>query len=577
MTLSAALTTLETSGLIRATQAEAELEYLFRHALSQDAAYESLLKADRKALHLVIAETLERQYPEQLTELASTLAHHFARAEATPRARHYFALAGEAALSNYANAEAERHYHAALDLTESEADRAQRLSGLGEALLRQSKFENADHVWREAITAYQSLGDYAGVARMYARAARTAGTAHAEDKPRALALCREGLTVVDGQPESPALAALLHETGRACFFNGLLDEARSFCQQALTLAEKLEDAETQAETLATLWGLLPVPSPQAAIEGLQRAAELAEAVGRLDTAARIYHNVGFRLGLEHGELRLGQRHIQHALTLLRQIGDEAGQFYTFDVAILLAFLLGDFDEVATISKKMTALLPSAGNRALGVTTLSGWEAWRLRCHGELGVARAAFQTALIGFRQHQAFDTLANMSCTFAEMLLELNDLALAENVLQEVLELVERGFMEPVEPHSLLVAVYARQGRMEAAHQALAKAQQEVGASPGVFSALLLAQAEARLAVAERQWSTAFTAFETARAHAAQHGIRWQHAQTLHEWAEAHLARNEPGDVDRARELLHESLALFEEMNVPKYAALVGDRIQSL
>jgi predicted ATPase len=53
------LTHLETTGLLRLAQTHPELEYLFRHALVQDAAYESLLLANRKQLHRQVAETLE--------------------------------------------------------------------------------------------------------------------------------------------------------------------------------------------------------------------------------------------------------------------------------------------------------------------------------------------------------------------------------------------------------------------------------------------------------------------------------------------------------------------------------------
>jgi predicted ATPase len=149
------LSYLESYGLIRRAAEQPELEYLFRHALIQEAAYESLLKADRRILHRAVAETLERLYPEQRTELAATLGHHFAAAGEAERGHHYFKLAGEHALTQYANAEAEQHFRAALSLAVSEADRAHLLSGLGEALVWQSRFAEAVSTWREAITLYQ--------------------------------------------------------------------------------------------------------------------------------------------------------------------------------------------------------------------------------------------------------------------------------------------------------------------------------------------------------------------------------------------------------------------------------------
>ena len=71
------LHTLETSGLIWLAQAYPELEYLFKHALLQDAAYRSLVKQDRRHLHQVVGETLERLYPDRRQALAPLLAQHF--------------------------------------------------------------------------------------------------------------------------------------------------------------------------------------------------------------------------------------------------------------------------------------------------------------------------------------------------------------------------------------------------------------------------------------------------------------------------------------------------------------------
>ncbi len=56
------LTILEAGGLIRLAAVAPDLAYLFRHALLQDAAYASLLRADRKLLHRLVAEKLEALY-----------------------------------------------------------------------------------------------------------------------------------------------------------------------------------------------------------------------------------------------------------------------------------------------------------------------------------------------------------------------------------------------------------------------------------------------------------------------------------------------------------------------------------
>lgn len=114
MPLLTQLNILESSGLVRLAAVQPELEYLFRHALLQDAAYSSLLKSQRKRLHRSVGETLEQLYPDRLDELASTLALHFEQAEELDKAIHYFIRAGDRAKASYANHEAIKFYQSAL-------------------------------------------------------------------------------------------------------------------------------------------------------------------------------------------------------------------------------------------------------------------------------------------------------------------------------------------------------------------------------------------------------------------------------------------------------------------------------
>src|SRR5687767_4198905 len=109
MTVTSHLSTLEHSGLIRVAQLLPELEYLFRHALVQDAAYDSLLKQDRRKLHRAVALTLEAAYPDRLDELAAQLAQHFKEAGEDARALHYGTSAGDHAFQQYALREALHH------------------------------------------------------------------------------------------------------------------------------------------------------------------------------------------------------------------------------------------------------------------------------------------------------------------------------------------------------------------------------------------------------------------------------------------------------------------------------------
>ena len=66
--------------------------YSFKHALVQDAAYGSLLLAQRQALHARIAEVLETQFPETLEASPELVAHHWTEAHLGPKALHYLAI-----------------------------------------------------------------------------------------------------------------------------------------------------------------------------------------------------------------------------------------------------------------------------------------------------------------------------------------------------------------------------------------------------------------------------------------------------------------------------------------------------
>src|SRR5262245_41003182 len=115
MSLQSQLSTLEASALVRLAATEPEIEYLFRHALVQEAAYGSILKADRRTLHVAVAETLERLYPDQLDELAVLLAYHFEAAQAWPRALQWLTRAADRANAEFALVEARELYQRALN------------------------------------------------------------------------------------------------------------------------------------------------------------------------------------------------------------------------------------------------------------------------------------------------------------------------------------------------------------------------------------------------------------------------------------------------------------------------------
>jgi tetratricopeptide (TPR) repeat protein len=91
-----------------------ELEYMFKHALTHDVAYNSLLVQRRRELHRVIGLAIEELYADRLAEQYEILAYHFSRGEEWGRAVHYLRQAGAKAIARSANREAVAHFDEAL-------------------------------------------------------------------------------------------------------------------------------------------------------------------------------------------------------------------------------------------------------------------------------------------------------------------------------------------------------------------------------------------------------------------------------------------------------------------------------
>jgi predicted ATPase len=96
--------------------------YTFKHALVQDAAYQSLLKAKRQQYHQRIAHVLEQQFPETANTEPEVLAHHYTEAQLAEPAIDYWQRAGQRANVRSANVEAIAHLTKGLGLLESIPD-----------------------------------------------------------------------------------------------------------------------------------------------------------------------------------------------------------------------------------------------------------------------------------------------------------------------------------------------------------------------------------------------------------------------------------------------------------------------
>ena len=123
--LGSALDRLIQSGLLFRQGVPPHATYLFKHALVQDAAYGTLLREPRRALHARIAETLESQFPEIVATQPQLVAQHCVKADLNEKAVGYWLRAGQQAVARSANAEALSHLARGLELLKAMSDSAE--------------------------------------------------------------------------------------------------------------------------------------------------------------------------------------------------------------------------------------------------------------------------------------------------------------------------------------------------------------------------------------------------------------------------------------------------------------------
>jgi tetratricopeptide (TPR) repeat protein len=146
--------------LLQPKERMGEPEYIFKNALAQEAAYESLLPPRRRELHLKVAHSIENIFSTRLPECYGMLAYHYGRAEEWEKTEEYLVKAGEEALRSAASDEALHYYEDGLQLylakAGSDAD-PQRVAML-EKNIALALYNRGQH--QEAIKYFDKVLDY---------------------------------------------------------------------------------------------------------------------------------------------------------------------------------------------------------------------------------------------------------------------------------------------------------------------------------------------------------------------------------------------------------------------------------
>jgi DNA-binding CsgD family transcriptional regulator len=274
--------------------------YRFRHALLQESVYGDLLPGERTRLHASYARLLADTGP------AAELAHHAFAAHDLRKALEASVVAAAEAKAVLANSEAFDHLEQALELwnrIEDAAevtgmDRSALLLAAASARAHSGKFRRAAALAREAVdgvdpsdtlrlgTAYERLGEY-----LY----QSDG---AEDD--ILAALRRAVEIVPPEPPTKERARVVAGLARALVGMSRYDEARTWCEEALSVARATAAAEDETNALNTLAILeLRHDHPEEARRLLHEALRRASSVG-----AR-FQELRARFGLRQLELDIG--------------------------------------------------------------------------------------------------------------------------------------------------------------------------------------------------------------------------------------------------------------------------------
>lgn len=304
---------LEAVGLIKLVQTHPELEYLFRHALVQEVAYNSLLIEDRKKLHRKTGQVIEETYPNRLDELAATVAHHFTLAEDVEKAIHYLYRAGGYATKISAHNEAIEHFTKALVLLESLSDSSQYAERelklqivLGQTLIviKGSGAPEVEYAFSRAYELCQQAGDSSqlfevlwGLCTIHAIRGEISG--------KARTLAEQLLEVAQELQDPTRLIGTYILLGTISFWAGELTSGQALFEKGLALYDPQQSAHLSSRygfdpatlfqrSLALIKWLLGYPerSLEHIRAGLNLAQELAHPfsiAGVLAQASILYH------------------------------------------------------------------------------------------------------------------------------------------------------------------------------------------------------------------------------------------------------------------------------------------------
>jgi tetratricopeptide (TPR) repeat protein len=504
---------LQTAEFLYETRLFPEPEYTFKHALTQEVAYGSLLLERRRGLHARLVEALEALAPERVAEVASgrsldlveRLAYHALRGEVWDKAVTYCQQAGARAFDRAALREAAASFEQALQalayLPESGDTRVRAIElrlALGTPLTQLGELRRHLALLGEAEALARALDDGARLGRVLYQMAFVLFLTGAPDG--AMAASQQALALAAALGDSALQTAACHRLGMVYWSLG------DFGRAAEVLRRNVEAADWESGTSRTD---VQIQSQGYLARTLSECGAFAEGRRHGEEALRLATLAGRGLNatIVHsflGELYLAQGDLEHAIRVLEQgvaLGRPSGSQLNVR---LIAASLGAASALQGRLAEGRALLEEAISITLHMGVLVGharmvtWlsEVCRLAGRGE-----EAWQHACQAFdlaRQHKerANEALALHQLGTVQAHADPPDTAPAEAHYQQALALADELGMRPLVAHCHLGLgrLYVKLGRGEPARTALSTAIEMYRAMDMTF---WLPQAEAALAQA--------------------------------------------------------------------------------
>ncbi len=520
------LRALQKADLIRETARHPELEYSFRHALTHEAAYNSILLKRRREFHRRVGEALEALMADQLEAYAGQLGHHFGLA-GDARALKYYTLAGDAAYHLYANTEAVTYYTLALEIARrlAGADRAawQHLyTRRGRALELNAHYRQALTNYEEMETAARGIGDRAlELSALMLRATLYSVHSPEHDPAHGQRLSEQALAVARELGDGAAEARILWNLLLVNRTTGQSREALKYGEQSLAIARRLNLREQMAFTLNDLIGVYwmnrePGRAQAAQIEARDLWRELGNLPMLADNLAR-----STQFHLAAGDYGATIAASNEAYAISQSIGNVWGQsnsrigvglaywdqgeygaaIAVQEEAIHLAKRVGHTIALAFVPTVLALVYGTAGAIARGLevanaalahtrTNVPGWSSLPLitlaRLHllnRDLPAAEAAYREAVINLVEDNLrqvnYVSLLWLSLTEAELALAQAEYVRALTLADQLISDTRLANYRPFIPDALYFKsrVLIAQGQVDLAYRSLEDARAEAEA----------------------------------------------------------------------------------------------------